>query len=299
MKRPNLKTFANAIFALRIGVITLMGWMIFVVSRSMWHFGIAGDKLFIGFVALAIASSLGPYGPMGWQRSRHPFGMGPEARKSSWGMGRIPVRVLSMLWALYILFMVGQVVSDINRLSTVPPWILAPIHWREAARMNLIFNFWGLLAAFWIFSLWFGPNARSGRWRIKNALALPLFLGRILMGWVARYIVMFPRGWRLDLFKFGLAPPLLMWLGGLVALVFFGAIMTIAFALLIALPALVLNLTNKFGIGKHFWRVRRSGLFGLMQSFGYWLRGESQPATLPADSDAARAVPDDEPRPTS
>jgi hypothetical protein len=238
----SLKAMANAIFALRIGVIALMGWVILLVSRSMWRFGVGGDKLFIGLVALAIASSLGPYGPMGWRRSRHPFGMGPEARTAKWGMGRIPVRILFILWTLYILFMVEQAVPDIYRLSTVPPWVLAPIHWREAARMNLIFNFWGLLAAFWVFSLWLGPKARAGRWKIKNALAVPLFLGRILMGWIARYIVMFPR--RLDLYKFGLAPPLLMWLGGQVALVFVGAIITVGYVVFIGLRALARKLTK-------------------------------------------------------
>jgi hypothetical protein len=229
-----LETWAYMLFGLRIGVIGLMGWVIFVVSRSMWRFGIAGDMLFIGFAAVAIASSLGPYGPMGWQRSRYPFGMGPGARTSK--LGRIMTGVLFVPWMLYILFMLQQVVSDIYRLSQVPPWVLAPIHWREAARMNLIFNFWGLSAAFWIFSLWFGADAPDRRWKIKNGVALPLALGPLLMGWIARYIIMFPRGLRLDLIKFGLAPPLLMWLGAAVVLLVAGAIATVAYVLLIALP---------------------------------------------------------------
>jgi hypothetical protein len=247
MRADSLKTWANLIFGLRIGAVALMGWVILVVSRSMWRFGIAGDKLFIGFGALAIASSLGPYGPLGWQRCRYPFGMGTGARTSKWKMGRILTAVLFVPWALYIMFMVQQVMSDIYRLSAIPPWVLAPIHWREAARMNLIFNFWGLLAAFWIFSLWFGAEARDWRWKIKNGVALPLALGRLLMGWIARYIIMFPRGWRIDLVKFGLAPPLVMWLGAAVALVVAGAIMTVAYVILIALPGRVLNQINRVG----------------------------------------------------
>jgi hypothetical protein len=248
MKRADRpEAWADVLFGLRIGAIALMGWVILVVSRSMWRFGIAGDKLFIGFVALAIASSLGPYGPMGWQRCPYPFCISPGVRTSKWRMGRILTAVLFVPWAFCIMFMVQQVMSDIYRLSTIPPWVLAPIHWREAARMNLIFNFWGLLAAFWIFSLWSGADARDWRWEIKNGVALPLALGRLLMGWIARYIIMFPRGWRIDLLKFGLAPPLLMWLGAAVVLLVAGAIMAVAYVLLIALPGRVINQINRLG----------------------------------------------------
>ena len=164
----------------------------------------------------------------------------------------------------------------------------------DAGVFRLICDLWALLGAFGLALVRFNPPRWSiGSRVIWGGFGLAFLIGRPLVGWLGFVMAILPAGDELDFLKFWVAPPVLLWLGGLVVIVTVGGVALTALGLVVGVPAAIFNQILQFRLASQVFSIKQRGLVGYLARFGYWLSGEAVPVT-PDDTKGARfATPDE------
>jgi len=160
----------------------------------------------------------------------------------------------------------------------------------HARLVAVLSDLWALLGAVYLARLALLKSSRTaGSLLIGGGFALSLVLGRMLIGWGLPYLGavlgVLSEPW--NILAAFIGPPLLLWLGGLLAIVLVATAIASVFAIVVGVPALIFNQIMQFEISAARFRYKRSGLLGRIARLSYWLAGETPP-DMPDNSRGAR-----------
>lgn len=165
----------------------------------------------------------------------------------------------------------------------------------HARLISVLADVWALFGALYLALLAVRKSRTAGSLLIGGGFALSFVLGRMLIGWVMPYLgvvlAVLPEPGNIIAAIVG--PPVLLWLGGLLAIVLVAVAVSAVFTVVVGVPVLIFNQLMQFEHAAHMFRYKRSGLVGRLVRLSYWLAGETPP-NPPDDSKGARFSTPDE-----
>lgn len=166
----------------------------------------------------------------------------------------------------------------------------------HARLIAVLSDVWALCGALYLVLLAVRKSRRTaGSLLIGGGFALSFVLGRMLIGWIMPYlgVVLTALPEPGNIIAAIVGPPLLLWLGGLLAIVLVAGAVSAVFTVVVGVPVLIFNQLMQFEYAAHMFRYKRSGLLGRLVRLSYWLAGETPP-NPPDDSKGQRFSTPDE-----
>jgi len=155
------------------------------------------------------------------------------------------------------------------------------------ALWTLPVNLYALAAASWLSYARTNPRKWTGRKRlIVGGFALTALLGRPFVGLIGLALMEAPPAAAFLLAL--LFTPALMIFCGIITISGIGAVLSVAFGVLVFIPVLVFTKVMEFENALVRYRYQESGLTGYLVRFSHWLRGETMPSEPPDESKGAR-----------